>query len=647
MSNQAHLREPGAPVIGLALRHRNDIDGLRAVAVVPIVLFHAGIEQMSGGFTGVDIFFVISGYLITGIIARELDGARFSLLRFYQRRVLRIVPALVVTLLCTLAAGCLLLLPSELDRLSSSSAAAALFVSNIYFWKTTDYFAGAAQTVPLLHTWSLGVEEQFYIFYPLGLLILHRWWPRSRTFVLILAAALSFAADIRWELLGSVTGFYMFPGRVWQLVLGGLVALHRPSNLSPRIRQLIAAIGIALIIVGLFTIRPDFFFPAPMALLPCGGTALLLMCGEQTAAGRFLSLPAMRWIGLISYSLYLWHWPIMAFMRLEWGLTLSPGLIVIAIVASFAAGAASYYLVERPFRVRRNWPAARTVAVGIAILGTTAGISLAAPLVQRQILPLDPQIARIAAYSKYYETDAYVRQERPHACFAMFADQRYDPELCLRVVPGKHNILLVGDSHAAQYWLALTRRFPQANVLQATSSGCLPQFDPVGARWCVPVISRALALAETDRRIEGVVFAARWRPEQVASLAASVRRLVAEGVPVTVVGPIDEYDGDYAELLARALLKGDAGRVRSFRIAGPRNIERQMRPAIIAAGGTYYSVIQQECPNNRCRLFASDGSPFHTDYGHVAEGGAENLLANLPPPWQDAHGKGRGGSARN
>jgi peptidoglycan/LPS O-acetylase OafA/YrhL len=616
------------------IHHRTDIDGLRAVAVVPIVLFHAGVTVLTGGFVGVDIFFVISGYLITGIIARELDEGRFSLLKFYNRRILRIVPALVVVLLCTIAVGCLLLLPTEFDRLSASSAAASAFVSNIYFWQTTDYFAGEADTVPLLHTWSLGVEEQFYIFFPLGLIIVKKIAPRMRLALILLVLLLSFAADLRWSLLQSITGFYMFPARIWELLIGALIALNRPYNLPQWLRELLAAVGAFMILVGIVIIRPEYLFPAPMGLLPCGGTALLLMWGERTKVGRILSIGWVRWLGFISYSLYLWHWPVMAFMRLEWGVSLSLPLMIAAIVASLALGAASFYLVEQPFRRGRRPRPSRVVLLGLLALGVTLAVSLAAPAVTRAVAPLDPRIAHVSAYVKYSKTPAYVRQYRPHACFAMFADQFYNPSLCLRVVPNKRNVLLIGDSHAAQYWLALARRFPQANILQASGSGCLPQFDPEGAPWCVPVIRRALALAESDRRIDAVVFAARWMPEQVPALVRSVRRLVREGIPVTVIGPINEYEGDFPEILARAMLRHDLARVQSLRSPEPVRLEEVMKPAITSAGASYYSVIAQECPKGTCPLFASDGTPFHTDYGHVSEGAAEELMAKLPAPWR-------------
>jgi hypothetical protein len=487
----------------------------------------------------------------------------------------------------------------------------------------------------LLHTWSLGVEEQFYIFFPVGLIIASKIGSRCREPLILLVLALSFAADLRWSLLASVTGFYMFPGRIWELLIGAVVALHSPYHQPKWAREALALCGACMILIGIVIIQPEHLFPAPMGLLPCGGTALLLMCGERTTVGRMLSITAFRWIGLISYSLYLWHWPIMAFMRLEWGVSLSWGLMLVAIGASVATATLSFYFVEQRFR-RPKAPAMplRVVLAGCAILATCVGISFAAPVITRVIAPVDPEIARISAYMNYYKTEAYVRQDRPHACFAMFADQTYKPNLCLRIVPGKRNVLLIGDSHAAQYWLALTRRFRQANILQATSSGCLPQFDPKGSPWCLPIIRRALALAESDRRIDAVVMAARWRPEQVPSLIQSVARLVRDGIPVTVIGPINEYQGDFPEILARATLRRDLARAQSLRDAEPTEIERVMEPAVLSAGADYYSVIAQECGKGTCRLFASDGSPFHTDYGHVAEPAAEELLANLRPPWR-------------
>lgn len=612
------------------LKHRDEIDGLRALAVAPIVLFHAGVRQIQGGFIGVDIFFVISGFLITGIIIRDVDERRFSFVEFYRRRVARIIPALVAMLVVTMIVGGIILLPLELDRLRDSTVAAAAFASNIYFWKTTEYFGSAAETMPLLHTWSLGAEEQFYIFYPLGLVILRRFAPERTTLVLAILAALSFLLDLRWGLRGSVSGFYLLPGRMWELLIGGLLAVHGPLQMSQRTKTALSALGLGLIAAGLLVIRADSLFPAPMALLPCIGAALLIACSHGTRVGAALSLPAVRWIGLISYSLYLWHWPIMAFARLQWGLHLPLLLVVGTVAASVAAGAASYYLVENPWRrlARRHRPG-KVVIGGLGALAATCLVIIAVPRITRAVFPLDPKIARVAEHSNYYRTATYKAQQRPGLCFATAENQRFDAGTCLALAKDRPNILLIGDSHAAQYWLPLARRFPKANILQATSSGCFPQFDATGAPWCPPIMNAGLNLAESGR-VSGVIIAARWTPENVEPLVQAVRRLSARGVRVAVIGPVNEYDGGFSELLARALILGDVGRMAALRSAGPQQLDRSMAKAVRAAGGDYYSVIDQECPRGSCKLYDRNGEPFHTDYGHVGEAAAEELLANLP-----------------
>lgn len=288
------------------MKHRYDIDGLRAVAVLPIVLFHAGVAAIQGGFIGVDIFFIISGFLITSIIMKELETGRFSILGFYRRRIVRIFPALFLLIGVVLLAGCLLMLPTEVDALGKSAAATAAFASNIYFWATADYFATSAELKPLLHTWSLGVEEQFYIFFPLLVVLLVRFARLALRWVILVLTVLSFGVSLYLASRNPDAGFYLLPSRAWELGLGALVALGAfPAVRSRRGRDALSLIGIALIVAGYVLIDSARPFPAPWALFPCLGTALLIAYGETAVTARVLEMPPMRWIGAISYSLYL------------------------------------------------------------------------------------------------------------------------------------------------------------------------------------------------------------------------------------------------------------------------------------------------------------------------------------------------------
>jgi peptidoglycan/LPS O-acetylase OafA/YrhL len=339
------------------VRHRADIDGLRAIAVVAVVLFHAGVSQVSGGFVGVDIFFVISGYLITSLLLGEIAEGRFSLAGFYERRIRRIFPALFAVLAFCMAVATILFLPRELQNFDQSLLATTFFVSNIYFYSTTGYFAAQPDSLPLLHTWSLSIEEQFYIVFPLLLSLAIGFGRRVWVWLIAALFLLSLAASIWVTNVDADAAFYLAPMRVWELMLGALLA----ARLLPRIeaqalRELLAIAGVALIAYAVFCFTPATPFPGSAALIPCLGAALVIYAGEDdgtSIAAKALSLWPLVFVGLISYSLYLWHWPLLVFAR-YWTITPLSGWQSAAIViASFVLAALSWRYVEQPFRGKR------------------------------------------------------------------------------------------------------------------------------------------------------------------------------------------------------------------------------------------------------------------------------------------------------
>ena len=339
------------------VRHRADIDGLRAIAVVPVVLFHAGVSQVSGGFVGVDIFFVISGYLITSLILGEMREGRFSLLSFYERRIRRIFPALFAVLaVCIVLAGTLFL-PRELRSFDESLLAATFFVSNIYFYGSNGYFAAPPDTLPLLHTWSLSIEEQFYIVFPLLLSLAIAFGRRIWVGLISVLFLLSLAASIWVTPINPDAAFYLAPMRVWELMLGALLAARvLPRIESQAVREMLALAGVALIAYAVFRFSTSTPFPGSAALIPCLGAAFLIYAGEDegtTSASKVLSLRPLVFVGLISYSLYLWHWPLLVFAR-YWSVTSLTGWQSATIViASFILAALSWAYIEQPFRRKR------------------------------------------------------------------------------------------------------------------------------------------------------------------------------------------------------------------------------------------------------------------------------------------------------
>ena len=341
--------------------YRADIDGLRALAIVPVLLFHVAAPGFHGGFVGVDVFFVISGYLITGIVAREVAAGRFSLLDFYRRRALRIFPALFVMLAVYAAVAYATLLPGELAAFAKSMLATALFSSNFYFHQSSGYFAPAAHAMPLLHTWSLAVEEQFYLVWPLLLMLLAHRTRHAAVGLAAVLAALSFGAAA-WGVSHDPAGsFYLSHARAWELLIGALLVWLPPRVLVHRgLRELTAGLGLAAILVAVKFFNQGTPFPGPMALLPVLGAAAIIAAGAAgpTAVGRVLSLRPLVFIGRVSFSLYLWHWPLIVFAQTALFLEQTAAVRMLLVLLSFGLAVLSWRFVETPFR--RGTPARPT-----------------------------------------------------------------------------------------------------------------------------------------------------------------------------------------------------------------------------------------------------------------------------------------------
>jgi peptidoglycan/LPS O-acetylase OafA/YrhL len=335
--------------------YRPDIDGLRAIAVLAVVAFHAFPWVLPGGLIGVDIFFVISGYLISTIIYTGLEANRFSFLVFYGRRVARIFPALMLVLAACMALGWTALLTEESKQLGRHVASGAGFVSNFILWSESGYFDNASDTKPLLHLWSLGIEEQFYIFWPF--LMWTMWKLRVHpVFAVGTVAVLSFALNVHNVASNPVGTFYSPLTRAWELAIGGVLALSRWQPKRVAIREVQSITGIAALLIGLLTITKGLAFPGYWALLPTIGAALIISAKGAWLNRVLIAQPAMVFIGLISYPLYLWHWPLLSFARVLSGAPPDPALAVLLVAVAIALSVLTYQLVERPIRASRSLP---------------------------------------------------------------------------------------------------------------------------------------------------------------------------------------------------------------------------------------------------------------------------------------------------
>ncbi len=336
------------------LKYRADIDGLRAIAVLAVVFFHADLG-CRGGFVGVDVFFVISGYLITGLILNDFERGEFSLLEFWTRRVLRILPALSLVTFAVLVAGGFFLMPVDYDNLGQSVFAQALLSSNIYFWLHSGYFNQSSEEMPLLHTWSLAVEEQFYLVFPFLLIGLRRFPRHALISILGAIAAVSLGLSVYCSYFHSSMNFYMLPTRAWELLLGALPAtLSRQREPARWLREFMGWTGILAIFYAMFFYNRETRFPGITAIPPVAGTALIILANSSgmTSLGRFLSLRPLVLVGLISYSLYLWHWPLLAFARYLTSVPLSVEQRLELVLVSVILAVMSWKWVEIPFRKR-------------------------------------------------------------------------------------------------------------------------------------------------------------------------------------------------------------------------------------------------------------------------------------------------------
>lgn len=607
------------------MKYRPEIDGLRALAVMPVVFFHAGLAAFPGGFVGVDVFFVISGYLITKIIVDQLSSGSFSLTAFYQRRILRIFPALFAMVGAALFASSRLLLPPEFMETGKSTVATALFISNFFFWNSTDYFSGTGLK-PLLHTWSLAVEEQFYAFFPLMLYAIWRWARCRLRFWIWATVASSFVLSAILIIHHQATTFYFLPTRAWELGIGALIAVNAFPAISGKYRSVSALIGAALILFAVFFLSESNRFPSWNALYPCIGAALIILHSEGTFAGRVLSATPIRFVGKISYSLYLWHWPTIVFYSaLHPEASVTRSCAVIAISMTFAV--VSFFFVERPFRFRGPTPPLRTITAGVAILSAfiTCGVTVATLGPQLQNLP--GGVVRASLYVNYRETDDYRRQYRRGRCFAA-QNETFD-ENCLTLDPHRPNYILLGDSHAAQYWGALSTAMPSANFIQATVTGCRAGLYKDPRTDCKAFMNRVLQLAISSK-LDGVILAGRWQRSDIPALAAALQLLNNAKVRSVVVGPTVEYQSDLPALLARErLLHRDDRQVGAYLKPAPFAINTEISALVKSTPSvTFADVIGVTCQNQKqCTATSPDGGPMTFDYGHLTLDGAAFVVS--------------------
>ncbi len=507
--------------------YRSDVDGLRALAVLPVLLFHAEIPGFDAGFIGVDIFFVISGYVITGMILREISRDRFSLVNFFQRRIYRLFPALFLVIIATTILCALLLEPDSYRDFQNSAVAAYLSVANFYFNAQSGYFATATKDMPLLHFWSLAVEEQFYLVWPLALLVIAgRKWLAHLPAIIIGTILLSFELSISLLPDRLDSAFYLLPPRMWELMLGALIAALPAQILSTSIRNVIAALGLSAIIVGYVYIGPEHLFPGWVALWPTVGTALLIWSGHGIMTdqsnnlwlNRLLSWRPLVAIGLISYGLYLWHFPLLTLGRLYYVQPVPVIVNISLLLLSTMLAIISYRYYEAPIRVRGNagqLPGAfKILFLGILLGG--AVLWLGQIYVERQ------QTVPMATAALNEANNA---SQLSHGCHVSltgsYLEKGQTTGDCRHGEIERGTILIWGDSHAA----AIAHGFVEPiaklglNLEHITKSSCPPiqnvemvNDSVFGSGNCAAFNSNMLDQRVSDSDIKAIILNGRWSP---------------------------------------------------------------------------------------------------------------------------------------
>ena len=618
--------------------YRKDIDGLRAIAVTSVIAFHVQWTLFRGGFVGVDVFFVISGYLIGSMIIDEVSAGRFSLVAFYERRVRRILPALAVMMLAVSVAAYVYMLPNELERYANSLLAATFSVSNFYFASNSGYFMPAATTFPLLHTWSLAIEEQFYIFLPLFVLLVHRLWRGGLWLVLLAATLLSLALSVRSAFQGPPSDFYMPQLRAWELLLGTLIAWNRLPALSSRLlREGASLLGIVLIIVSATTFTSWTPFPGYMALVPCLGAALIIAAGRSgdSLVARGLSLPPLVFIGRISYSLYLWHWPIFVFIKMSEHFPAeqhNTATRLLAVAATLVIASLSWKYIETPFRSGPWRPARRplfaTAAAAVVVLG---GIGLSFGLLQG--LPNRFSPPALAILAQMQRTNEPVNYFRSGVCF-LDREDKVDfltSKGCLQTDPSRPDYLLIGDSYAAHLWYGLSQRFDKINVMQATAAGCTPLPERRFTRICNEVMRFLFSDYLLHHKPDRLVLSAEWLQADLPQLGQVLDWAAAHDIRVILMGPIMRYDDRLPRLLAFAIEEKNPRLPDEHRL-DYRALDQSLRRLAHEKGATYVSLLDLLCKEAVCETLAGPEMPLQFDDGHLTKAGsvfvAERLRAS-------------------
>jgi peptidoglycan/LPS O-acetylase OafA/YrhL len=625
---------------------RADINGLRAVAVIAVVLFHFRATGFSGGFVGVDVFFVISGYLMTRIILGPLAEARFSVPRFYLARARRIFPALAALCALLLLYGWFSLSPMDYKLLAKHAGASLLFLSNQVYWKESGYFDADAHEKWLLHTWSLSVEWQFYLLYPLLIVAVHRLFRRpggvAGALWTIFLASLAWSAWLAFA--NPAKAFFLLPTRAWEMLAGGLIYVHQDAcNRLAQGRRWLEPAGLAAILAASLLLTADTPWPGLAALLPVGGAMLVIL--DSGGGTRLLGSAALQGIGRWSYSIYLWHWPIVVWLQQsqsrQHGAWIATGM-----AASILLGWLSFRLVENPARRFINrFRLAPALALSAALVLAPFAVAAAFHFQSDRLTTLrfgnHPRLLEVRALERLqarYFSELYRPLYREGSCF-LIPEKSHDA-FATECAGARPRIVLWGDSHAAHLWPGLKAATQSGEAAQWTASGCPPLIGEAFAKrpHCRAINDWVLhRLLETKPPV--LILAGAWVKHDEATirrgLTETLSRLGADPTwrpRIVLVGSVPAWRKPLPKLLASDFLGGDE-RQRSPNDLDPDMARRDALIRELAAGrAEFFSPIAVACNDGGClRYLEKDGVrlPFAFDYGHLIEESSVMVVAAL------------------
>ena len=609
---------------------RLDIQGLRAFAILAVLIFHIDATKLPGGYIGVDIFFVISGFLITGHIYRDLVARSFSFAQFYRRRIRRLFPALFVTLIATAIGVYFIYLPQDARVFGEALISTSIYASNIYFYTQSDYFDAKLHTNPLLHTWSLSVEEQFYILFPVVLFFVYKYASARLALILAAIGILSFAASESVLRLDQSAAFFMMPTRLGQFMAGAIIALAPATTLSRKIREGLSWTGLGMLGASVIFISGKMPFPGFIALIPTIGAAMVIYAGkpQDLIASRLLSLWPAQFFGKISYSLYLWHWPIILFYKYHFASEIRGVEKITVGIVCIVAGYLSYILVEKPgLKISLDRPVFRAAAL-CSVIGIITGAAFTMTDGFKNRFSADE-----IAISSYLD---YILKRPPSVCTisSQTSDaEAFDAKKCLAIAKDKKNILLLGDSHADHLSPAIHELFPDVQVSQATSSGCRPLLDSPGEKICVDFREKVFREMIPGNHYDAIIVSGRWRDIEAPYVAATIEFLKPHADMIVVSGPVIEYSASLPKLMALSLHHNDGGasidKARKFDKI--RETDRIMEEEVKKTGVHYFSPFKTLCDEETrtCRTSAAQNVPVQFDYGHMTKDGAVIVVERM------------------